>query len=234
MSAGFARARTAEQRSQRRAEILAVAAAMLSDTTRVEELSLNELARRVGLAKSNVLRYFETREAVLLALLEQQYDDWLDELATALGDTSGHTSGDTDPIELVANAVARTAVDRSVLCELIATSGTVLEHNVSGPVAAAYKQGAFRQALRLTELIAAVIGDLDDPSRLAIAGAVNLGLGGVWGMCRPSAGMLEAYREHPELAAMQLDFRTALREFVATVLTGLAHRRVADIRLSHD
>ena len=27
------------------------------------ELSLNELARRVGLAKSNVLRYFDSREA---------------------------------------------------------------------------------------------------------------------------------------------------------------------------
>ena len=28
----------------------------------VAELSLNELSRRVGLAKSNVLRYFESRE----------------------------------------------------------------------------------------------------------------------------------------------------------------------------
>ncbi|GAB3915743.1 TetR family transcriptional regulator [Microlunatus endophyticus] len=226
MPAGsFTRARTAEQRSQRRTEILATAAAMLADTTRVGELSLNELARRVGLAKSNVLRYFETREAVLLALLEQQYDDWLDELAVALREDQ-----QADPIERVADAVARTATDRPVLCELIATSGTVLEHNVSGAVAATYKQTAYAQAIRLTDLVAAVVGELSTPDRLAIAGAVNLGLGGVWGMCRPSEGMTAAYQEHPELAAMQLDFRTALREFVATTLTGLQHRPVADIR----
>jgi hypothetical protein len=44
-----------------------LAAAMLREMP-VAELSLNELSRRVGLAKSNVLRYFETREAVLLEL----------------------------------------------------------------------------------------------------------------------------------------------------------------------
>src|SRR2546423_11038304 len=43
----------------------------------VAELSLNELSRRVGLAKSNVLRYFESREAVLLELLDNAWRDWL-------------------------------------------------------------------------------------------------------------------------------------------------------------
>ncbi|MEU6392218.1 hypothetical protein [Streptomyces sp. NPDC046939] len=32
----------------------------------VAKVSLNGLSRRVGLAKSNVLRYFESREAILL------------------------------------------------------------------------------------------------------------------------------------------------------------------------
>lgn len=36
---------------------------MLSEMP-VAKLSLNELSRRIGLAKSNVLRYFESREAV--------------------------------------------------------------------------------------------------------------------------------------------------------------------------
>ena len=50
----------------------------------VAELSLNELSRRVGLAKSNVLRYFESREAVLLELLDAAWRDWLDQLAGEL------------------------------------------------------------------------------------------------------------------------------------------------------
>jgi AcrR family transcriptional regulator len=39
----------------------------------VAQITLNELSRRVGLAKSNVLRYFESREAVLLELLDSAW-----------------------------------------------------------------------------------------------------------------------------------------------------------------
>ncbi|HEY4701584.1 MAG TPA: helix-turn-helix domain-containing protein, partial [Streptosporangiaceae bacterium] len=68
----FQRARSAEQREVRRRAILDTAAAMLAEMT-VAEVTLNELSRRVGLAKSNVLRYFESREAVLLDLLGSEW-----------------------------------------------------------------------------------------------------------------------------------------------------------------
>ena len=65
----FQRARSEEQRAIRRRAILDTAAAML-DEMPVAAVTLNELSRRVGLAKSNVLRYFDSREAVLLQLLD--------------------------------------------------------------------------------------------------------------------------------------------------------------------
>ena len=79
----FQRARSEEQREIRRRAILDTAAAML-DEMPVAEVSLNELSRRVGLAKSNVLRYFESREAVLLELLDDFLGSWLAELADEL------------------------------------------------------------------------------------------------------------------------------------------------------
>src|SRR5256884_6007587 len=74
-SGEFQRARSDEQREIRRQAILRVAADMVAEMP-VAELSLNELSRRVGLAKSNVLRYFESREAVLLELLDSAWRDW--------------------------------------------------------------------------------------------------------------------------------------------------------------
>ena len=56
-----------EQRAIRSQAILDTAAAMLTEMP-VAQLSLNDLSRHVGLAKSNVLRYFESRAAVLLEL----------------------------------------------------------------------------------------------------------------------------------------------------------------------
>ena len=83
----FQRARSEEQRAARRQAILGTAAAMLAEMP-VAEVTLNELSRRAGLAKSNVLRYFESREAVLLELLDSAWQDWLvqldEELAAAV------------------------------------------------------------------------------------------------------------------------------------------------------
>src|ERR1700733_7845369 len=80
----FQRARNAEQREARRRAILDTAAAMLAEMP-VAQVSLNELSRRAGLAKSNVLRYFESREAVLLALLDSACRGGLMQLELILG-----------------------------------------------------------------------------------------------------------------------------------------------------
>src|ERR1044072_10039307 len=76
MATTFQRARSDEQRALRSQAILDTAAAMLEEMP-VAALSLNELSRRVGLAKSNVLRYFDSREAVLLELLDAAWREWL-------------------------------------------------------------------------------------------------------------------------------------------------------------
>src|SRR5258708_34348392 len=81
----FQRARSEEQREARRQAILAAAAAMLTEMP-VADVTLNELSRRSGLAKSNVLRYFESREAVLLELLDAAWQDWLGRLGAELAD----------------------------------------------------------------------------------------------------------------------------------------------------
>jgi AcrR family transcriptional regulator len=211
----FARARSDEQREARRAAILGAAAGMLGEGLRVADLSLNELARREGLAKSNVLRYFETREAVLLQLLDTEYTAWLDEV-------EGAEPG--DGLEGVAELLARTVARRPVLAELLASSATVLEHNVSPEVAAAYKRRAVAQARRLAALAERAVGPLPGDGAMALAGAVNLLVGGAWSACRPSPGMAEAYEREPDLAAIRLDFRAAVRELVATLLAGLLAR----------
>lgn len=242
-TAAFQRARTDEQRARRRAAILAEASNMLSEGTRIGDLSLNELARRVGLAKSNVLRYFESREAVLLELLDREHGAWLDAADAALVDVAPATATAHKPaagvglrtevdadtrntVELIAETLSRTVVERPVLSELVANAQLVLEQNVSAEVAAGYKRRAIAQAERLVGLIERHIGELSGPSRIALAGGVNVAIGGTWGQCRPSPGMVAAYERYPELAALRLDHGVALRELLATLLMGLLARPI--------
>jgi len=216
MTTSFQRARSAEQRQARRAAIIATAREMLTEL-RVAQLSLNELARRSGLAKSNVLRYFESREAILLEIFDQEYAAWLDALEPALA-----AAGDGD-IEAISAALAGTAAERPILCELSASASGVLEQNLSADVAIAYKREASAHAVRLGAIVATRM-DLSAAARLGLAAAVNLGIGGTWAATRRSPGMADAYRRHPELRVFSLGFETSLREYFATILTGLTHR----------
>jgi len=129
----FQRARSEEQREIRRRAILDTAAAML-DEMPVAEVSLNELSRRVGLAKSNVLRYFESREAVLLELLDRFLGSWLAELADALGaGIEAHAAPEVRAGQL-AEILSQSLAGRVVLCDLFGAQGGVLEPTVSvGP-----------------------------------------------------------------------------------------------------
>src|SRR6201996_9304522 len=79
----FQRARRPEQREARRQAILDAAKAMLVNEP-TSEISLREISRRVGLATSNVLRYFDSREAIFLELLAQESATWLDALGHEL------------------------------------------------------------------------------------------------------------------------------------------------------
>ncbi|MDR1387503.1 MAG: TetR/AcrR family transcriptional regulator [Propionibacteriaceae bacterium] len=215
MTQHFQRARNEKQRASRREAILAAAAALL-DQVPVSELTLTELAKRAGLAKSNVLRYFESREGVLLELYDREYQAWLDQLSDQL-----QTATD---IEAVAATVAATVADRPRLCQLAANVSALVEHNPSGEAAAAYKKSALANASRLAELIGARLGGYSVEATVALVGAVNLGIGGLWSATRPSPGMALAYETHPELPQLRHDLGIALHEYVATILTGLAHR----------
>jgi AcrR family transcriptional regulator len=223
---GFQRARSDEQRAIRRRAILDAAAAMLAERP-VAEVTLNELSRRACLAKSNVLRYFDSREAVLLELLDAAWGEWLAELAVELPaavdpDASAAVRGD----ELAA-ALTRSVTHRPVFCDLIGAQAAVLERNVSAEVAARFKRAALGRVGELAGLVRGVMGELDEPSAEAFAALASMTIGALWTHSQPSPAMLAAYAADPELAALRVDFADVLGKALAIVVAGLLARATA-------
>jgi AcrR family transcriptional regulator len=219
----FQRARSAEQREVRRRAILDVAAAMLAEMP-VAEVTLNELSRRVGLAKSNVLRYFESREAVLLDLLSAEWQEWLAALAGELDDAVNPAAPVAARGDQLAAAVASSLDARPVLCDLISAQSAVLERNVSPQIAATYKRASIASIANLSTLLRHHLGELTehDASRLAAGTVVTTGA--LWPQCQPSAAMLAAYEADPTLAALRIGFAAALREFLEVLISGTLAR----------
>ncbi len=220
----FQRARSEEQREARRQSILDVAAEMLTQMP-VADLTLNELSRRVGLAKSNVLRYFESREAVLLELLDSAWQDWLGDVSIELGVTVQPDAPVTDRVDQVAQACAVALSARPVLCDLISAQAAVLERNISPEVAAEYKRATMTSIAALSQLVLRRLPELGQRDAGRFAGAVVLVTAALWPNTQPSAAMLAAYEADPALAALRLDFAATLREVLEVLLSGLLARQ---------
>ena len=220
----FQRARSEEQREARRQAILGAAAAMLTEMP-VAEVTLNELSRRAGLAKSNVLRYFESREAVLLELLDSAWRDWLAQLDAELA--GAVVAGDpvASRADQLAAAVADSLAARPMLCDLISAQAAVLERNVSPQVAAQYKRASIAGISALGALLLRSVPELGEPDAFRLAGAAVMTTAALWPHTQPSAAMLAAYAADPALAAMRLDFTGALREVLEVLTAGLLARR---------
>ncbi|MFE5663153.1 TetR family transcriptional regulator [Streptomyces niveus] len=223
MAHTFQRARSEEQRAQRRQAILDTTAAMLAEMP-VAQVSLNELSRRVGLAKSNVLRYFESREAVLLELLDVASQEWLEHLEDAL--PSGVDAGAPLPErgDQVVAVLAASLADRPVLCDLTSAQAAVLERNVSPAVAAQYKRTAIVNVGALAALIRTRVPELTEGDATRFAAVCVMTTGAIWTHAQPSAAMLAVYDSDPALAAMRIDFAATLREVLEVVLSGLLAR----------
>ena len=72
---GFQRARSAGAKQQREEAILA-AAARLGAERGIRQITLTDIAHAVGLHKSAMLRYFETREQIFLRLTADGWREW--------------------------------------------------------------------------------------------------------------------------------------------------------------
>ncbi|EYB67428.1 TetR family transcriptional regulator [Deinococcus phoenicis] len=128
-----ARARSPEEKGQRRDDILR-AAERLWTTTPYAELSMNQVAREAKLAKGTLYLYFDTKEELFLALLTEHLQRWLAQLTALLEERRPRGPDD------VAQVLLRSARDQEPLRRLLILLGTVLERNVRPELALNFRR----------------------------------------------------------------------------------------------
>lgn len=220
-AAVFQRARTPEQQAERRRVILDAARAMLAESA-PEDVSLRDLSARVGLAKSNVVRYFPTREAVFLEVLVEDWAAWLDDVASGLGALRpGSAAGATSVTAAreVAGVIAATLAAHPRFGALLAATPGVLERNIPVETARVFKRAALDRVRRLAGLVAGPAA-LDEAAAFRFAGAAWALTAGAWPMAHPSSAVAEAL-EDPELGLMCVDLVPDLTHALAALLVGL-------------
>ncbi len=130
----FQRARKPEEREIRREAILAAATALF-DAEGPQGAGLNAIAARAGFTKSNVYRYFASREEVLLNLFLAELEAFVPDLEQRF---AACPVGDLDALAATA---AEGFIARPRFCRLLSMLSSTLEQNVSEPAMIVLKRG---------------------------------------------------------------------------------------------
>ena len=218
----FQRARSEEQREIRRRAILETTSAML-DEMPVAQVTLNELSRRVGLAKTAVLRYFESREAVLLDLMDDRTKTWLAELEPELTRSVDAARSAVERGEQLADVLSRSLAAQTVLCDLYGAQGGVLEHNVSVEVVRRHKRASLANLAVMAGLIRQHLPEVGDQAELFCLNVLIVG-GALSAYTSPPPSLLAVYESEPALAVHHIDLQSALRLAIITSLVGMLPR----------
>jgi len=118
------RARSAQQKAQRRRVVLDAAQAYFLEVG-YEAFSMTQLAKKTGLVKGTLYLYFKTREELFLTLYEQSLIRWGQVFIARLADAM--TS------KAYAQSLYKTAVADGTFLPLLIRLEHVIEHNVSIP-----------------------------------------------------------------------------------------------------
>jgi AcrR family transcriptional regulator len=210
----FHRARKPEQIAVRREAILA-AAAELFDADGPDGAGLNAIAAHAGFTKSNVYRYFESREAVLLSL-------FVDAFAAAIDDLEGRLRAvKPGDVAAAARVFSATVMRHPRFCRLLSILGTVLERNVSEAVIMEMKRAthalAGRAALALHRVLPAI--PVEDCGW--VASTIATLVGGMWPNAQPSPAAARVMAM-PEFAAMRRSVERDLERAVLIMLRGIS------------
>ncbi len=211
---GWQRARSPEQKEQRRAEILAAAAALF-ERDGLDGAGLNAIARQAGLSKANLYRYFESREAIFLHLVLEDYREWVGAVEHALAPLAG-----SDDEEALVRALVKLYSARPRLCSLASALASVLERNVSVDAVVDFKTRSMEVLLRLANSVQVAMPSLDMEGTRQFLFTAQFLVVGMWPAAHPPPAVQEALAR-PELQWACVDFETDLERALVLQLRGL-------------
>jgi AcrR family transcriptional regulator len=209
----FQRARKPEEINLRREQLLAAAAALF-DEEGPAGAGLNAIAAKAGFTKSNVYRYFESREQVLLELFRAEFAALVEALELAIG---AQPQGD---VTRLAEAITATFLPQPRCCELISILSSTLEQNVSETTIAETKTYLSSQNARVVAALAARLpGSTPQDCAWVIAMGGSL-LAGMWPAANPPPAA-KAVLARPDMAHLRIvperDFKRAMTALLASI-----------------
>jgi AcrR family transcriptional regulator len=216
-TAGFQRARSPAAKYLRETAILD-SARRLGRERGIRQVTLTEIAEAVGMHKSALLRYFETREEIFLRLTAEDWREWSGALRSELERLADPAPG------AIAGAFAGTLAARGAFCDLLAQAPLNLERNVSVDAVRAFKLVTHTEVDAIVAVVRRLQPALSEPAVIDVIAAATALSGAFWQMATPGPEIAALYRRDPRLSHAVFDVEARVQRLLEAILRGMLDR----------
>ena len=178
----------------------------------LENVSLNDIALEVGSAKSNIYRYFASREHIFLIVLQRLAAQFEQRIYANLKKPEGRGT-----VSKVSDALIAAYLASPDYGELITVVNSVLEKRLTPDLVVNFRTVFMERRKRLARALADALPGLSVDRLLPITLHIFLHVPGLWTFCFPSRQSAEML-DRPENEHLKVDFRLEMHLFLSTML----------------
>ena len=184
---------SAELTNARREEIIS-ACEKLYQTMSFKEITLKDIAGATSFTRTSIYNYFQTKEEIFLALMQKEYERWVEELDAMASDYT------TMSAEAFSSMLAHSLEKRSMLLKLLSMNHFDMEENSRPECLVDFKRayGASIEAMR--RCLVKFFPDMDERARQGFLYAFMPFLYGIYPYTTVSSKQRQA------MAEAKLDF----------------------------
>ncbi len=147
-----------ERTNARKEEIISACKTLYQDMS-FKDITIMKIAEYTTFSRASIYNYFETKEEIFLAILEKEYDLWVDDL-NSIADSRDSMTRDE-----IAKALAQSLEKRELLLKLMSMNHYDMEENSRGERLYEFKIAYGNSLKAVDRLLQKFCGDMDDKAR---------------------------------------------------------------------
>lgn len=208
------RARTDEKKSERK-EVIYQAALTLFKRNGYDKVSFNGIAAEAGFTKSNMYRYFSSKDDIFLSVFSELFERWVAEFIEQLQRLEQDA-----PIQSFAQAWLNSMLSQPKLLDLMPILFVSLERNSSFEQLLAFKRLAMNLLYRTTLDISRIYPDIAGEKAFKFLTLSYAATSNYWAATMQSEALKKIYALD-EFKVLKPDFEKDLTSSIEIIIQGL-------------
>ena len=147
-----------ELTAARKEEIIA-ACAELNETMSFREITIKEIGAATSFTRTSIYNYFETKEEIFLALLQKEYELWVEAMNAVMAEKAAMCRAE------LAHTLARTLTDRPRLLRLLSMNLYDMEANSRPECLAEFKRSFGASLDAVSCMLEKYVPEMDEAAR---------------------------------------------------------------------